>query len=177
MRVWFLKESPSICAESSAGCNTLVSSREGEIQRITPRRNDLVNDTWMTDSGRSLHQKVKSSNRILRPTHEKRDVPMADALEAALDLLKGDKIGVVASCNSTLEEQLLLKRIIDSTNASTYIRGHFGEDDGILLSADRTPNLRGALISGLTNEYPADHLENLQKSLDNNELDALLYCW
>ena len=43
MRVWFLKESTSICQESSAGCNTTVSSREGEIFRITPRRNDHVN--------------------------------------------------------------------------------------------------------------------------------------
>ena len=58
MRVWFLKESPSICTESSAGSNILVSSREGEIHRITPRRNDEVNDSWMTDSGRALYKQV-----------------------------------------------------------------------------------------------------------------------
>ena len=29
MRVWFLKESNSVCVESSSGCNTTVSSREG----------------------------------------------------------------------------------------------------------------------------------------------------
>ena len=51
MRVWFLKETPSICAESSVGVNTLVASREGKVYRITPRRNDEVNDTWMPDSG------------------------------------------------------------------------------------------------------------------------------
>ena len=64
MRVWFLKETNSICSESSAGCNTTVSSREGIIQRITPRRNDLVNDTWMTDSGRELYKSVRAENRI-----------------------------------------------------------------------------------------------------------------
>jgi len=57
MRVWFLKESPSICTESSAGSNTLVSSREGVIHRITPRRNDFVNDSWMSDSGRNYLSK------------------------------------------------------------------------------------------------------------------------
>ena len=68
MRVWFLKESPSICTESSAGCNILVSSREGEIYRITPRRNDQVNDSWMTDSGRSLFKKVRAEDRLAVPS-------------------------------------------------------------------------------------------------------------
>ena len=31
MRVWFLKESSSICTESSAGSNITVSSREGPL--------------------------------------------------------------------------------------------------------------------------------------------------
>jgi NADH-quinone oxidoreductase subunit G len=174
MRVWFLKESPSVCTESSAGCNTLVSSREGVIQRITPRRNDSVNDTWMTDSGRELYKSVNAQNRILRPNHQGRDLPSNDAIEAGVNLLKGKKIGVVASCRSTLEEQLLAKKIIDFTEAQTFIRGHFGEDDGILLSADRTPNLRGALVSGVMDSYPCDHLNDLQTSLGKNELDALL---
>ncbi|MDR2982461.1 MAG: (2Fe-2S)-binding protein, partial [Puniceicoccales bacterium] len=47
MRVWFLKQTPSICTESSVGVNTVVWSREGVIYRITPRQNDAVNDTWM----------------------------------------------------------------------------------------------------------------------------------
>ena len=28
------------------------------IHRITPRRNDEVNDSWMSDSGRELYKKV-----------------------------------------------------------------------------------------------------------------------
>ena len=69
MRVWFLKESPSICTESSAGSNILVSSREGVIHRITPRRNDSVNDSWMADSGRELYKQVKSDDRIITPMY------------------------------------------------------------------------------------------------------------
>ena len=65
MRVWFLKESPSICTESSAGSNILVSSREGVIHRITPRRNDSVNDSWMADSGRELYKSVTDEKRLL----------------------------------------------------------------------------------------------------------------
>ena len=66
MRVWFLKETPGICAESSVGVNTLVASREGKVYRITPRRNDEVNDTWMSDSGRALYKRIEAGNRLLR---------------------------------------------------------------------------------------------------------------
>ena len=173
MRVWFLKETNSICTESSAGCNTIISSREGVIQRITPRRNDLVNDTWMTDSGRELYKSVKSENRILRPSVDGKDLPLADAISSAVLSLKDRKVGVVASCKSSLEEQFLTRLVTQSTNAQVYIRGHFGEDDGILLSADRTPNLRGALITGLTNTYPEDHLNELNQALAAGELEAL----
>ena len=64
--------------------------------------------------------------------------------------------------------------VTQATNAQVYIRGHFGEDDGILLSADRTPNLRGALITGLTNTYPEDHLNGLNQALASGELETLL---
>ncbi len=174
MRVWFLKETNSICTESSAGCNTIISSREGVIQRITPRRNDLVNDTWMTDSGRELYKSVKSENRILRPSVDGNDLPLADAISSAVLSLKDRKVGVVASCKSSLEEQFLTRLVTQSTKAQVYIRGHFGEDDGILLSADRTPNLRGALITGLTNTYPEDHLNGLNQALAAGELETLL---
>ena len=174
MRVWFLKETNSICTESSAGCNTIISSREGGIQRITPRRNDLVNDTWMTDSGRELYKSVKSENRILRPSVDGKDLPLADAISSAVLSLKDRKVGVVASCKSSLEEQFLTRLVTQATNAQVYIRGHFGEDDGILLSADRTPNLRGALITGLTSTYPEDHLNGLNQALAAGELEALL---
>jgi len=174
MRVWFLKESKSVCTESSSGCNTLVSSREGVIQRITPRRNDLVNDTWMTDSGRELYKLVKSDSRIRRPSFQGSDLPLDDAISQAFETLRNKKIGVVASCHSTLEEQFLIKRLVEKTGAKVFIRGHFGEDDGILLSADRTPNLRGALVTELTTHYPSDHLNELNDSISDGHIEALL---
>lgn len=174
MRVWFLKETPGICTESSAGCNTLVSSREGVVQRITPRRNDKVNDAWMTDSGRELYKAVKSENRILRPSVNGMDHTMDGAIVQAVELLAGRKIGVVASCRSTVEEQFLVKRLADCLSAKVFLRGHFGADDGILLSSDRTPNLRGALAVDLFDLYPSDHLKDLDEDLAAGNLDGLL---
>ena len=141
MRVWFLKETKSICPESSAGCNTLVSSREGEIYRITPRRNDWVNDSWMTDSGRALYKSVKSKDRLLQSTSKGHPVKLDEAISEVIGLLNGSKLAVVGSARSTVEELHLLNLLCQKTKAKKFIRGHFGEDDGILLSADRTPNL------------------------------------
>ena len=134
MRVWFLKESPSICPESSAGSNILVSSREGEIHRITPRRNDAVNDSWMTDSGRELYKQVKSENRLLTPSISGESVKLADAISTASVLLNDKNVGIVGSCHSSVEEQYLLNKLSKIIKAKKFVRGHFGEDDGILLS-------------------------------------------
>ncbi len=174
MRVWFLKETMSICAESSAGCNTLVSSREGEIHRITPRRNDAVNDSWMTDSGRALYKRIDSDDRLKFPLVDQEKSSLEDALATTLSLLKEKRVGIVGSCKSTVEEQYLLNRLAKETKAKKYLRGHFGEDDGILLSADRTPNLRGALITGLASSYPKENLNPLGQALKKGQLDTLI---
>ena len=174
MRVWFLKESPSICTESSAGCNILVSSREGEIYRITPRRNDDVNDSWMTDSGRSLFKKVRSDNRLALPSIKQEKSSLEDSLSAAVATLQNKKVAIVGSCQSTLEELYLLNRLSKAIKAKKYLRGHFSEDDGILLSADRTPNLRGALASGFINSYPKENLNKLNSDIEKGLVEAIL---
>lgn len=174
MRVWFLKETMSICAESSAGCNTLVSSREGVIHRITPRRNDAVNDSWMTDSGRALYKRIDSDDRLKFPLVDQEKSSLEDALAASISLFKDKRVGIVGSCKSTVEEQYLLNRLAKETKAKKYLRGHFGEDDGILLSADRTPNLRGALITGLASSYPKENLNLLGQALKKGQLDTLI---
>ena len=174
MRVWFLKESPSICTESSAGCNIMVSSREGEIYRITPRRNDDVNDSWMTDSGRSLFKRVRSDDRLVVPSIKQEKTTIENSVNAAVESLRNKKVAVVGSCNASLEELYLLNRLSKAIKAKKYIRGHFGEDDGILLSADRTPNLRGALASGFISSYPKDNLDKLSSDLEKGFIEAIL---
>lgn len=174
MRVWFLKESPSICTESSAGSNILVSSREGEIHRITPRRNDSVNDSWMTDSGRDLYKQVKSDNRLLSASVSAESANLTEAISSAIDLLKDKNVGIVGSCHSSVEEQYLLNKLSKNIKAKKFLRGHFGDDDGILLSADRSPNLRGNLVTGFTNKYPSEELSELSQALDKKQIDALI---
>ena len=88
--------------------------------------------------------------------------------------LKVKKLGIVASARSTVEELFLIKQLAASTDAKVFLRGHFGEDDGILLSADRTPICARALATELIDHYPSDHLKDLGDSIDQGDVDALL---
>ena len=121
MRVWFLKETLSICPESSAGCNTTISSREGEIYRITPRRNDLINDSWMPDTGRELYKSVRAEERILSARVDGEPVTSDAGLTESIQLLKGKNLGVVGSCKSSLEEQFILNLIAKGTNSKNLL--------------------------------------------------------
>jgi NADH-quinone oxidoreductase subunit G len=155
MRVWFLKTTPSIDTESSVGANTELWSREGVIYRITPRRNDEVNDTWMADSGRILYKEVGADNRLIAPTVTGLPSTNEMAVKAAADLLRAGTVAIVGSGRSSVEEQFLTRKLAEALNAPVSLVSRIGPGDGILISADRNPNVRGALVAGLINWLPA----------------------
>ena len=174
MRVWFLKQTPGIDPESSVGANTEVWSREGAIYRITPRRNDEVNDTWMTDSGRALYQQVKAANRLLAPAINGAATVPEMALQTAVDLLKAGSVAIVGSGRSTVEEQFLTKKLADALKVSAALVSRVGEGDKLLLSADRNPNVRGALVTGLITALPSQKLTARAADIDAGKVKTIL---
>ncbi len=174
MRVWFLKRTNSICTESSVGANTTVWSREGKIYRITPRRNDAVNDTWMTDSGRDLFKPFESDERLTHYTVDGVHQTPEAVVAATAELLAAGSVAVVGSAHSTVEEQFILQQIAKQTEATVSLVKHEGEGDGILLSEDRSPNLRGALLNGLISELPGADLASLASQVDSGAVKTLL---
>jgi len=174
MRVWFLKQTNSIDIESSVGANTVVWSREGIIYRITPRRNDDVNDTWMADSGRLLYKQVRAENRLTAVKLSGQPSGLDMAIHAAAELLKAGNVAVVGSGRSSVEEQFVTKKIVDAVKASAQLVSRVGEGDKILISADRNPNVRGALVTGLINKLPEQRLGELGASIDAGKVKTLL---
>ncbi len=174
MRVWFLKETPSIDTESSVGANTVVWSREGVIYRITPRQNDAVNDTWMTDSGRLLYKQVRSEDRLLVASIAGVTAAPEMALKAASDLLRAGSVAVVGSGRSSVEEQFLTKKLAAALKAPVALVSRVGKGDGILLSADRNPNVRGALVTGLICALPAQQLTALAADIDAGKVKTVV---
>jgi NADH-quinone oxidoreductase subunit G len=170
MRVWFLKQTNSIDTETSVGANTVVWSREGQIYRITPRRNDDVNDTWMPDSGRDLFKAVKAPDRLTATV-------AVDALVAqAAELFKAHAgaIAVVGSGRSSVEEQFLTKKLAAALKATTALVSRIGQADKLLVSADKNPNVRGALVTGLIAALPSQKLADLAASIDAGKVKVVV---
>ena len=204
MRVWFLKQTNSIDFESSVGANTVVWSREGVIYRITPRDNDAVNDTWMADSGRLLYQQVRAANRLIEPRIDGQPASLAAALAAAAKLLqirtdmgetpmphdagvspasanqnseienRKSTVAVVGSGRSSVEEQFLTKKLAAALRAPAWIVARVGEGDRLLISADRNPNTRGALVTGLIKTLPSPTLAELAVQIDAGQVQTVV---
>jgi len=176
MRVWFLKQTNSIDTESSVGANTVVWSREGVIYRITPRRNDEVNDTWMADSGRELFKPLRASDRLSAVRVNGAASALDLAILAAVDLLKAaaGAVAVVGSGRSSVEEQFLTRKLADSLQVPALLVSRVGEGDKILVSADRNPNVRGALVTGLIRELPQTKLTALGAAIDAGKVKAIV---
>ena len=176
MRVWFLKQTNSLDTESSVGANTVVWSREGQIYRVTPRRNDEVNDTWMADSGRELYKTLRAADRLTAVKVNGADSGLDIAVNAAADLFKAHAgaIAVVGSARSTVEEQFLTKKLAVALNAPTQLVSRVGQGDKLLISADRNPNVRGALVTGLIAALPAQKLTGLAASIDAGKTKVIV---
>jgi NADH-quinone oxidoreductase subunit G len=170
MRVWFLKQTNTICTESSVGVNSVAWSREGVLYRITPRRNDEVNDTWMADSGRVLYKQVGAADRLKSDTALDALVAQASAIFKA----SAGAIAVVGSGRSSVEEQFLTKKLAAALNASTALVSRVGEGDKLLISADRNPNVRGALVTGLISALPSAQLTSLAADIDSGKVKAVV---
>jgi NADH-quinone oxidoreductase subunit G len=74
MRVWFLKETKSLCTSCATGCNIVIGSREGKIYRYEPRENDAVNACWMCDYGRLNYKWIGRDDRLVEVRGQKSEV-------------------------------------------------------------------------------------------------------
>lgn len=175
MRTWFLKTTDSICAESSAGVNTRVWSRNGEIYRITPRRNDAVNDMFMSDSGRYVFRRFKQENQARPRAH--RLVAVRAFLRGgpgALKFSNSEKWRLSQTRGRRSKSSTPLRSLAKACKAEVFIASHTDDDDGKLVSADRTPNMRGAFITGLTKAYPPSDLSDLVLKIRAGDVKTVL---
>ncbi|MBP3301677.1 MAG: (2Fe-2S)-binding protein [Opitutales bacterium] len=176
MRVWFLKKSKSICTESSVGVNTTVWSREGKIYRITPRENDAVNVVWMSDSGRMLYKTVTAETRLTGFRRGESEVTFDEAVDAALALMKDGVPAFVASGKMSVEEQFTLKSLANAVGGNVYLAKTLGENDKMLISEDRSPNRRGALVTGLVKDFDSSEISALAAKIDADEVKTVFVC-
>ncbi len=182
MRVWFLKETKSICTSCATGCNTVIGSRENTIYRQTPRDNDHVNQSWMCDYGRLNFHYLNSEERLTRPaiagSRPGRPIKWQQAVEAAVQQLRNcdeGSLAMIASGRLTNEELFLARRLADVLGISVVdIVPRKGEADGILVSADRNPNTRGAQLLGIAGKEPGMQLGAIREGIVSGRIKGLI---
>ena len=170
MRVWFLKETKSVCTSCATGCNIVIGSREEKIFRYEPRENDAVNACWMCDSGRLNYKWIGRDDRLTEVKIKRNEGVVssnwATALKEIAEKLarvRPGTLAIVASARQTNEELFLLSKLAKKFNALTDSVPRTQAGDKILLSPDRNPNSNGAKLNGIS---PAQMGANLPKIAD-----------
>ncbi|MCW5553514.1 MAG: molybdopterin-dependent oxidoreductase [Verrucomicrobiae bacterium] len=152
MRVWFLKETKSVCTSCATGCNVLISSREEKIYRYTPRDNDGVNGPWMCDAGRLNYKWIHREDRLKDVLVRGEKSSWTVALSEIADKLKqapAGSVAIIASARQTNEELWLLSKLKAKLGAISDSVPRTGDADNLLVSADKNPNTNGARLTGI----------------------------
>jgi NADH-quinone oxidoreductase subunit G len=182
MRVWFLKETKSICTSCATGCNTLIGSRQNVLYRQTPRENDDVNSAWMCDYGRLNFHFVNSTDRLTEPQIRHLSNPETASWTAAVSRAAEDlkrfqptEIAVIASGRMTNEELWFAKKLIDSVKTPNYdIVPRTGPADDLLLNSIRNPNTKGAQLLGLCSDQPGAKLQQIADGVSQGHIKAVV---
>jgi NADH-quinone oxidoreductase subunit G len=182
MRVWFLKETPTIDVNCGTGCNITVWTRNNEIYRVTPRENNEVNSAWMPDSHRLAFHAFQNDARLTQPLRRDgggKHAPAAwsAAVQAAVDGLRrfpAGEVAMVFSARLTNEELFLARRLAETLGLQFGdIVARHGESDGMLISADRNPNTEGVRqIFAAT--QPGGELWKIREAVREGRIKALL---
>jgi NADH-quinone oxidoreductase subunit G len=177
MRVWFLKETKSICTSCGTGCNAIIGSREEKIQRYTPRENDAVNGPWMCDAGRLNYKWIGREDRLKDVLVRGQKSTWTAALNEISDKLKKSPAGsvaIVASARQTNEELWLLGRLKAKLGAISDSVARFGEGDKLLVSADKNPNTNGARLTGICFTEIGTNLPQIANGISSGKIKTLI---
>src|SRR5262249_44309910 len=149
LRVWFLKKTESVCASCSNGCNIMVHHYRNRIWRMTPRRNDAVNETWMCDHGRLNYQYVNSPERLRQPLVRRNGQLEPCGWDEAVDTAaghlrraarapEGSRIAAVASPHLTNEELFRFAQVLRALNvAHVDVAVRTGPSDDFLIKPEK----------------------------------------
>jgi NADH-quinone oxidoreductase subunit G len=179
MRVWFLKETKSLCTSCATGCNVISGSREEVIYRYEPRQNDAVNATWMCDYGRLNYKWVNRADRLKEVRGPSAQLvgqwpAVITEIASKLKAAPAGSVAVVASARQTNEELWLISRLARQLDAVTDSVPRTGEADKLLLSADRNPNSNGARLTGVAAEPMGSRLGQIAEGIRGGKIRTLL---
>ena len=178
-RVWYLRETPSVCIGCATGCNIIVEHESGEVFRFKPRRNPDVNSSWMCDEGRETWNDSNDFTRILMAKVDGKRSDFAAAATAAAELLSGKKVAIVLGTKGSNEGNRALALLGANLEGSKLfvMEGNDPSDtvtsDNMLKVEDKNPNRRGATLVAELSGGASTGVE-LKRALDAGEFEAMI---
>ncbi|HEV8543828.1 MAG TPA: molybdopterin-dependent oxidoreductase [Verrucomicrobiae bacterium] len=182
MRVWFLRETKSVCTSCATGCNIIIGSREDVVHRYEPRENDGVNSCWMCDYGRLNYKWINREDRLSEVKIRQADGTQATRswatairdISQKLGAARKGSIAIIASARQTNEELYLLKKLADKVGAITDSISRRGEGDKLLLNSDRNPNMTGSSLIGISAKEPGSNLPKIAEAIRKGTVTTLI---
>jgi NADH-quinone oxidoreductase subunit G len=182
MRVWFLKETKSVCTSCATGCNIVIGSRENKVYRCEPRENDAVNSCWMCDYGRLNYKWINREDRLARVTrktisgqHEPITWEIAlGEITALLNRAPKGSAAIIGSARQTTEELYLLSKLKAKLGALSDSIARSGEADKLLLNGDRNPNTVGAKLTGISADPMGSHIRDIAEAIRSGQVRTLI---
>jgi NADH-quinone oxidoreductase subunit G len=182
-RVWFMKQTRSVCGSCSRGCNTTVGTRWNKVQRMVPAENQAVNKWWMCDAGRLNYKFVATDDRLGAPMVRKNgqleEVTWDEALKAAAEGLKaaGEDLFALVSARLTNEELYLASTILDVLGTPHRdIKPRTWEQDDLLRTGDGNPNGKGAELLGIQPGTGGTGLDGFAAGLADGTFKGAFLC-
>lgn len=164
-RTWLLERGDSICPHCGRGCNITLEFRSGsersgdgmKVFRVRARENPEVNGYWICDVGRyaypggaeDRHHRVlmMKDRKATELSWDKALIMLSEKVRGLRRAGKGGRIGLVLDTFLANEALSLIGRLFPESvkgRACWFADPPPGRADGLLLTAERTPNLRGA---------------------------------
>ena len=162
-RVWYLKNTPSVCAGCARGCNVLVGvgkqqelwttrgQFDDRIKRIVPRVNDEVNGHWICDEGRLSYRRQIVGDRLASaqgPAGSDKgwDEVVRDVAAQLESAAAAGRAAAIFSPRLVSETYFAWRKLFDElgqvrVGVHRLVRG---ENDELLLRADKGANAQGA---------------------------------
>ncbi len=166
-RSWFLAEGDSICPHCSRGCSVSIHYNSAfhrfpvpkRVFRVNSRTNPDINGYWICDIGRYAYpyidknrcDKIIFNNDNTQLSWESAIPLIAKKMRRLKDMDNTSHLAIIMNTWLTNEELFLLKKLfVDYFQAENifFVDPPHGEADDVLLTAERTPNRKGAVEIG-----------------------------
>jgi len=174
MRVWFLKETNSLCTGCGTGCNTVIGSRENTMYRYEPRENDAVNGPWMCDSGRLNYKWIGSEDRLSEIKGASGWATAITKISSKLEKAASGSVAIIGGARQTNEELYLLKKLANKLEAITDSSPRMGEGDHLLSCPDKNPNSTGSRLIGIAGEELGSQLKDIASGIEAGTIKTLI---